>query len=59
MKYKKYPQIINPETGEVDCLATQLAGMYVDEAERERKELEAMKRQHELDVAMLSREKGE
>jgi hypothetical protein len=41
----KYPQIINPKTGNVDCLATQLAGMYIDEREQERLELEAMRKQ--------------
>lgn len=52
----KYPQIINPETGEIDCLATMLAGMYINEKEEERLELEALREQHRAAVDILSKE---
>ena len=42
----KYPQITNPETGEVDCLVTHIAGLMIEERERDKEEMEAMKRQH-------------
>lgn len=52
----KYPQVINPKNGEVDCLATQLLGQVIDSREREREKLKAMKRQHEAVAEILSKE---
>lgn len=55
MKNKKYPQV-HHDNGEVDVLATQLLGQAIDSREREREDLEAMKKQHEEAVKELSKE---